>query len=104
MLANCQVWLAFHNGRNDDDLVHVLPELAAIAQFTAELHGRLASVGVDGLAGTVALYRRLRATLDEIPAGDIERVRAQVVALERWLEDVARGVGELARLKQATGF
>ena len=97
------MWLAFHNGRNDDDLVHVLPELAAIAQFTAELHGRLATVGVDGLAGTVALYRRLRATLDGIPAGDIEHVRAHVVALECWLRDAARCFAELARLKQSTG-
>jgi hypothetical protein len=98
------VWLAFHNGRNDDDLVHVLPELAAIAQFTAELDGRLASVGVDGFAGTVALYRRLRATLDGIPPADLDRVRAQVVALEHWLDGVARCLGELVRLKQATGF
>ena len=98
------MWLAFHNGHNDDDLVHVLPELEAIAQFTAELHGRLASVGVDGLAGTVALYRRLRATLDGIPPADLDRVRADVVALEHWLHDVGRFLGELARLKQATGF
>jgi hypothetical protein len=98
------VWLAFHNGRNDGDLVHVLPELEAIAQFTAELHARLASVGVDGLAGTVALYRRLRATLDGIPPADLERVREHVVALECWLHDVARCLGELDRLKRATGF
>jgi hypothetical protein len=98
------VWLALHNGRNDDDLVHVLPELEAIAQFTAELDGRLVSVGVDGLGGTVALYRQLRATLEGIPPADLERVRSHVAALERWLDDVARCLAELVRLKQATGF
>jgi hypothetical protein len=98
------VWIALHNGRRDGDLVHVLPELAAIAQFAADLRARLEDVGVDGLEGTLGLYRRLRDTLDGIPPDDIEHVRAHVAALQRWLHEVARCLDDLARLKRATGF
>ena len=98
------MWIALRNGRHDDDLVHVLPELEAIAQFASDLNDRLARVGVGGLDGTLELYRRLRATLDRIAPGDITCVRGHVAALERWLEDVARCLDDLARLKRATGL
>ena len=84
--------------------MHVLPELAAIAQFAADLRARLEGVGVDGLEGTLGLYGRLRETLDRIPPDDIERVLAHIAVMQRSLHEVARRLDELGRLKRATGF
>jgi hypothetical protein len=97
------VWIALRNGRHDDDLVHVLPELEAIAQFASDLNDRLAHGGVGGLDGTLELYRRLRGALERIAPGDVECARARIAALERSLGDVERCLDDLARLKRATG-
>jgi hypothetical protein len=96
------VWIALDNGRADG-VEQVLATLAAIGQFAAEIESRLAGDGVQGIPGTVALYRRLRATLDDIPSARLEAMRAEIEALERWLGEAARCLAALARLKQLVG-
>jgi hypothetical protein len=95
------VWLAFGDGRSDDDPTQILALLAGLVHFTVELRQRLAPTGVDGLAGTLVLYGRLRGALDAVPRAQLERVRGDVVALERGLHDVARLLEHLQTMKRA---
>ena len=98
------MWLTLTRDENGADGVEqVLPGLEAIAQFTEELRGRLTQDGVDGLDGALGLYRRLKRTLDGIPAARLDEMRAEIAALEEWLRRVTRWLDEIARLKQALG-
>ena len=98
------MWLLLaRDGTGAHGVEQVLSGLQAIAQFTAELRGRFGPDGVDGFDGALGLYRRLRCTLDGIPAARIEEMRADIAAMEEWLRGAARALDELARLKQALG-
>ncbi len=95
------MWLVLANGHGDAEHVeHVLPDLEALGRFAEELRGRLAADGLDGIEGTLALYRRLKGTLDSIEAADIERIRADIHVLERWAGEAARFLADIARLKR----
>jgi len=98
------VWLAFANGRGEgDDVEHVLPDLEALGQFAEELRKRLAVDGLDGIDGTLALHRRLKSALDAIHGSELERVREDIRALERWLAETASILEGIARLKRLVG-
>src|SRR5690242_3204172 len=98
------MWLKLSDDEKDAEGVEqVLPGLEAIAQFTEDLRGRLTDDGVDGVEGTLRLYRRLRSTLDAIPAARLDAMRAEIATLERWLRQVTCCLDEIARLKQLLG-
>jgi hypothetical protein len=99
------MWLIFaRDGKGTSDGVEqALFGLHAIAQFTAELRARLGPDGVEGFDGALGVYRRLKGTLDAIPASRIEEMRADIAAMEEWLRRAARALDDLARLKQALG-
>jgi hypothetical protein len=78
---------------------HVLPHMEAVLRFTQDLNARLAGIGIDGIGGALELYRRLKDVLDGIPDGDVERVLADVHALENSLARLAAGLEEIRRLK-----
>ena len=94
------MWYAL-DGENSDGREQILPRLQALLEFTESLEQRLPVEGIDGIAGALGLYRRLKSTLDEVPERDIARMKADVDGVQRWLEDVARGLEELKRLKDA---
>jgi hypothetical protein len=95
------MWLTLtRDEKRADGVEQVLPGLEAIAQFAEELRGRLTGGGVDGVDGTLGLYRVLKRTLDGIPAARLEEMRAEVAALEEWLRHVTRCLDEIARLKR----
>ena len=94
------MWFAL-DGEKSDGREQILPRLQALLEFADSLEQRLAVDGVEGIAGALALYRRLRTALDEVPDGDITRMQAEVEGVQRWLEDVARGLDEIRRLKDA---
>jgi hypothetical protein len=95
------VWLAFANGHGEgDDVEHVLPDLEALGQFAEELRRRLAVDGLDGIDGTLALHRQLKSTLDSIDGPELDRIREDVRALERWFAETARILEGIARLKR----
>jgi hypothetical protein len=94
------MWYAL-DGEKSDGREQVLPRLRAFLEFTESLERRLSVEGVDGIAGALGLYRRLKSTLDAVPDGDIARMKAEVESVQRWLEDIARGLEELKRLKDA---
>jgi hypothetical protein len=94
------VWLALDNGAPRKRPEHVLPELAAVVRFAADLGQRLEGANVDGVAGTVALSERLRAVLDGIAEDDILAARASVRALEAWLGELLCRVEELRAMKE----
>jgi hypothetical protein len=94
------MWYAL-DGEKSDGREQVLPQLQALLEFTENLERRLSVDGVDGIAGALGLYRRLKSTLDAVPDGDIARKKAEVENVLLWLEDVARGLEELKRLKDA---
>ena len=91
------------NHRWRQGMEQVLPGLEAIAQFAEELRGRIAVDGVVGLDGTLAVYRRLRTTLDGISDARLDEMRDRVVTLEDCLRDVKRSVDDLVRLKRLLG-
>ena len=95
------MWYALDGEKSSDGREQVLPQLQALLEFTENLERRLSVDGVDGIAGALGLYRRLKSTLDAVPDGDIARKKAEVESVLRWLEDVARGLEELKRLKDA---
>ena len=76
-------------------------QIAALTQFTSELDGRLADVGIGGIDGEVELYRRLRSVLDGFTAADLDRMVSQVATLQRALADVERQLAGLRELKAA---
>jgi len=94
------MWFAL-DGEKSDGREQILPQLQALLEFTDSLERRLAVDGVEGIAGALGLYRRLRTALDEVPDGDIARMKVEVESVQRWLEDVARGLEEIRRLKDA---
>lgn len=100
MLDNAAVWMALGRESADGEgMERVLPQLEAVLQFTQEVNGRLAVIGVDGIGGALELYRRLKSTLDAIPASELERMSAEVVALGRALARLGDNLAEIRRLK-----
>ena len=95
------MWLLVHNGAAAGDLAQLLPELAALAQFAADLARRMEDAGVDGPRGTLALHRRLHAALDGVTRPQLEQVRGDLVALEDWLRGLGRRLADLERVKRA---
>jgi hypothetical protein len=81
----------------------VLPRLQSIVQFVAEVRGRIAPDGVDGIDGVLARYRQMKDTLAAIPDAEIDRVTEQVAALQRELAAVERDLEAIRRLKRALG-
>jgi hypothetical protein len=95
------MWLTLtRDERSAEGAEQVLSGLEAIAQFTDELRRRLTGDGLDGVDGTLQLYRRLKGTLDGIPASRLDEMRQEIEALERWLQQVSRCLDQLSRLKQ----
>jgi hypothetical protein len=100
------VWLSLDTDQAAHDLSgaeQVLPQLEALLQFGRDLEQRLATVGVEGAAGILGLYRRLRAVLDGVPEGEIERRIAEAQALERGFAALAAQLREIQRLKGLVG-
>jgi hypothetical protein len=84
--------------------VHVLlPQVAALARFAADVDGRLATIGLDGLSGALELHGKLRAVLDPVSSAQLEELRAGVAALERMLTETEKQVAALRRLKERLG-
>jgi len=95
------MWLLLDRERaQSDGAEQALHALEALAQFTGELRRRLAGDGVNGIDGAVALYWRLRATLDDVPRERLGEMRAEIVRLRQWLEAALRAIDDLRRLKQ----
>jgi len=100
LLARLPVWLALDgDGGDPDPLERVLPQLEAVARFADELRSRVAADGIDGIDGMLNVHRRLRAVLDDIPRDELERMRGAVAELTRALEDIARCLDHMARIK-----
>ncbi len=97
------MWLTVGNGRPDDTVEEVLPDLAELDRFAAELGRRIEGDGVKGVAGILALHGRLQRMLDAIPAAHLARARAETLALTRRFETMARLLADLARLKRSLG-
>jgi hypothetical protein len=95
------MWYALDGSEKSDGQEQVLPKLQALLEFTESLEQRLAVDGVDGIAGALGLYRRLKSTLDDVPDAEIARVKSEIDSVQRWLQDIARGLEELKRLKAA---
>jgi hypothetical protein len=89
------------DGEKSDGREEILPKLKAVLEFADGLAQRLSVDGIEGIAGALGLYRRLKELLDALPEADIARRKAEVEAVQRWLEDIARGLEELQRLKSA---
>ncbi len=95
------MWVTLANGLgNADGLEDVLRQLQAVLQFTEELQRRFAGNGLDGVAGTLQFYGRLKAALDGVPDAWIAEMRAEIAVLEQRLREVARCLDEVARLKR----
>jgi len=92
------MWFAF-DGEKTDGREEILPQLKAILEFADGLEQRLSVDGIQGIGGALGLYRRLKELLDALPTADIARRKAEVEGVQRWLEDIARGLEELQRLK-----
>jgi hypothetical protein len=94
------MWFAL-DGEKSEGREEILPRLNALLEFTDGLEQRLSVDGIDGIAGALALYRRLKALLDALSDGDIARRKADVESVQHWLEDIAHGLEEVRRLKGA---
>jgi hypothetical protein len=95
------MWLTLGRGvPNADGVEAVLPELAALEQFAADIRRRLEADGLGGIEGLVACSRRLRAALASIPASEIERIRVEITALEDDLVHLGECLAAVARLKR----
>ena len=79
-----------------DELTH---EMEAVADFSQELDGRLATAGVQGRAGALDLYRRVEHLLDGVPLADLEQALAGVRSLVERLGAVERTVAAIRELK-----
>jgi hypothetical protein len=98
------VWIAIAQANADGHGVeHMLAQLEALVQFTRALDGRLTADGMEGIAGMLALHRRLQRALEGVPEAEIARMQETVHALERALAAFAATLSELARLKAALG-
>jgi len=94
------MWFAL-DGEKSDEREEILPQLKAVLEFADGLEQRLSVDGIQGIAGALGLYRRLKELLDELPEADIVRQKAEVESVQRWLEDIARTLEDLQRLKSA---
>ena len=95
------MWLALDQDLGDGKAIErVLPRLEAVLQFTRDLQRCLTSVGVDGMAGALGIYRCLRSVLDAIPAAEIERMLAEIAGLERELATLTQRLEDVRRLKR----
>jgi hypothetical protein len=92
------MWFAL-DGEKSDGREEILPQLKAVLEFADGLEQQLSVDGIQGIAGALGLYRRLRELLDVLPEADIAQRRAEVESVQRWLEGIARGLEELQRLK-----
>jgi hypothetical protein len=92
------MWFAL-DGEKSDGREDVLPRLRAVLEFADGLEQRLSMDGIQGIAGALGLYRRLRELLAALPEAEIERRKAEIEGVQRWLEEIARGLEELQRLK-----
>lgn len=100
LLFQSAVWLSLATCVDGiADLHALLPEVAAIVRFATELDGRLASLGLDGLGGALAVHATLRAVLDPVATADLDAMRASLAALERALVTIADELAALRRLK-----
>ena len=98
------MWLALdHAPADGEGLEGVLAQLEAIRLFTEELGRRFTAVGIDGIAGALELYRRLKATLDAVPLAEIERRMGEAQALGRTLGELAQSLERIRRLKTLLG-
>jgi hypothetical protein len=98
------VWIALEQANADGHgAEQMLPRLEALVQFAQSLDGRLSADGMGGIAGTLALYRRLQSVLDTLSDVELARAREEVRALERWLASLAHMLDDVARLKAALG-
>ena len=94
------MWFAL-DGEKSDEREEILPQLKAVLEFADGLEQRLSVDGIQGIAGALGLYRRLKELLDELPEADIVRQKAEVESVQRWLEDIASTLEDLQRLKSA---
>ena len=88
-----------HDDQDGHGVEGVLPQLEAVLSFSHELEKRLVAAGVDGLAGAVGLYLRLKTTIDDIPAAEVARTQAAVHALEHEVGALAQCLADIKRLK-----
>jgi len=94
------VWFTLEDDdRNGRGVEGVLSQLEAVLSFSHELDQRLVAAGVDGLAGAVGLYLRLKTTIDDIPAADVARTQAAVHELEHEVGALAQHLADIKRLK-----
>jgi hypothetical protein len=94
------LWL---DQEGDDDVRHVAAEVDALSGFVAELDARLGQVGVGGLAGAVEAYRKIRSVLDGVSAADIERLAGRLERLRHELVAMERRLAAVRELKTLLG-
>jgi hypothetical protein len=94
-------------GLLDAELSRLVPELDALATLAGDVDRKLAVLGIGGIEGAAASWRRLHEVLDGISSADLERMAEEVRALERRLTDIAERVSALrdvkARIERADG-
>lgn len=94
-------------GLADAELLRLVPELDALAALAGDLDRKLATLGVGGIEGAAATWRRLHEVLDGISSADLARMAEDVRALERRLTDIAERMRALrdvkARIERADG-
>ncbi len=73
--------------------------LEALSALAADLDARVVTSGLDGMAGALEVYRRVRAVLDAIDLAGIERALADLAALVEGLQGLAQRLETLRRLK-----
>jgi cell division protein FtsB len=96
------VWFAVEQAlREADGVERLLPQLETVLGFAAELHDRLSTDGLDGVAGVLGVHRQLLAVFGGITAADLERMRAQAETLQRAFGQLATALEQLKRLKDA---
>lgn len=95
------MWVALDG--NDSDsmaLEHVLARLEAVVRFADDLERDFGNAGLGASLGEVlGLYRRLKATADELPAVELAHVMEDTRLLLAGLTDLARRLDELKRLR-----
>jgi hypothetical protein len=95
------VWLWLGNPIDGTRNVYVLlPQVAALARFAADVDGRLTTLGMEGLTGALDLHKKLRAVLDPISTADLEAARTAVADLTRKLTETSDQIAALRRLKE----
>ena len=77
----------------------IVAQVEALSELAGDLDARLASAGVGGLAGAVAIYERLRDVLAGVSIADLERMARQVAELDRELREVDRRLAAVRELK-----